>query len=227
MQIAAAIIATPGGRICDVGGNASIYNLVAALLGTEVSVIDHVSPVGTAVDQLERIKSAGVKFEIANIFQFDGKGRDFDGISAFETIEHFPHSPRPALMNMIDALRAGGRLCLSVPNIARIDFRIRAIMGRTVHERYAGFFRTEGEYPGHHREYTMSEMRWLAEELQLGVEKIFAVNCTYESKKRKSPAQRFLLNLEEMYGLGDFLLPPTLRHHIWMAAVPVERNAMN
>ena len=41
---------------------------------------------------------------------------------------------------MVKALKAGGRLCLSVPNVARIEMRLRVLGGRTPHESYADYF---------------------------------------------------------------------------------------
>ena len=71
---------------------------------------------------------------------------------------------------------------------------------------------------GHHREYTLSEFQALPGMLGLEPVEVFAVNAAYESRKPKSAAQEFLIGLEERHGLGDRLLPPTWRKHVWLDA---------
>jgi 2-polyprenyl-3-methyl-5-hydroxy-6-metoxy-1,4-benzoquinol methylase len=205
-KLAAALIATPGGRACDFGGNVAAYNLVARLLDTDVTVVDDIDIPEASSARLKRLQEAGIRFEKCDVYQFKNRNEAYDVVSAFETIEHFPHSPKPALVNMIGALRKKGRLCLSVPNIARVDMRLRALAGRSVHERYQAFFSHVGPYPGHHREYTLDELKWIAAELNLATEDLFGANCTVESKKKKSSVQRFLISLEEDHGVGDMLL---------------------
>jgi ubiquinone/menaquinone biosynthesis C-methylase UbiE len=217
-KLAAAMIAAPGKTVCDVGGHVSPYSLVAQLLDTKVVIVDIIDKSESWVARrLPIFEGAGIEYINSDAFSFV-PGRQFDGVSAFETIEHFAHSPKPALENMLRALRSGGRMCLSVPNIARIDMRFRLLSGRTVHENYANFYETPAPYPGHHREYTKKEILWVIGALGLQTEIYFADNCTYESLKKKSAMQRWLLSLEENYGIGNYILPETWRHHFWVAA---------
>lgn len=229
MQIAAALAAAPGGALCDVGGSVSAYLVVAHLLGTRVTVVDTLpyadDPAGSAPGFTEEVRARlrlfdrlGIAVERTDVFETPLPAAQYDVAVAFETIEHFAHSPKPVLAAMAASLKPQGRLCLSTPNIARFEMRMRLLAGRTPHERFVPFFETAGPFLGHHREYTLSEFRALPGLLGLDPVEVFAVNAAYESRKRKSAAQRFLIDLEERHGLGDRLLPPTLRKHVWLEA---------
>ncbi|WP_372425281.1 class I SAM-dependent methyltransferase [Salinarimonas chemoclinalis] len=219
MRIAAALMSAPGGRACDVGGGVSIYPLVAALMGTDVTVVDALRGwTGDVRPRVEALTRAGVRFVEADVETMRLPQAEYDAVVAFETIEHLPHSPRPVLEKMVAALVPGGRLCLSVPNIARLDMRLRLLGGRSPHESVVHFYREGSPFHGHHREYTIDELRWIAGELGLERIRAFGVNVTYESRKRKNALQRLLLRLDDGLGLGDRLLPHRLRHHAWLEA---------
>lgn len=226
MQIAAAQSAHPGGRLCDVGGSTSAYLVMAHVLGTAVTVVDTLpyldddSP-GFPVEVRRRLAlfdKLGIAIQRSDVFETPLPSAAFDVAVAYETIEHFDHSPKPVLTAMVDSLVPGGRLCLSTPNIARIDMRMRLLGGKTVFENFSSFFHGGNPFIGHHREYTLAEFRALPGMLGLDMVEVFAVNAAYESRKRKNAAQRFLVGLEERHGLGDRLLPPTWRKHVWLEA---------
>lgn len=226
MQIAAALAAQPGGRLCDVGGSTSAYLVVAHLLGTTVTVVDtlpYLDDVGSDFPaevrrRLELFDRLGIAIQRSDVFETPLPAEAFDAAVAFETIEHFDHSPKPVLASMVKALVPGGRLCLSTPNLARFDMRLRLLRGRTIFDNFEAFFHDGNPFLGHHREYTLSEFRALPGFLGLDAVDVFAVNAAYESRKPKSAAQRVLIGLEERHGLGDRLLPPTWRKHVWLEA---------
>jgi SAM-dependent methyltransferase len=226
MQIAAALSAHPGGRLCDVGGSTSAYLVVAHVLGTAVTVVDTLPYADDATPgfpdevrrRLELFDKLGITIQRSDIFVTPLSSATFDVAVAFETIEHFDHSPKPVLSAMVDALVPGGRLCLSTPNIARIDMRMRLLRGKTVHEHFPTFFNDGNPFLGHHREYTLSEFQALPGMLGLEPVEVFAVNAAYESRKTKNAWQRFMIGLEERHGLGDRLLPPSWRKHVWLDA---------
>lgn len=221
MQIAAALAAAPGGRLCDAGGNISIYPAVARMLGADVTVIDMLPGYDTDTAMrgaVERLERAGIRFIRGDIADIDIGREQFDTVCAFETIEHFPHSPKPVLEKLVAALKPGGRLCLSVPNVVRFEMRLRALHGRSPHERIENFYNNGSPFLGHHREYTKDEVAFLAKSLGLDIVQLFGLNITYESRKKKTLLQRALVYCEESWAVGDRLMPDTLRHHIWLEA---------
>ncbi|MCE4226101.1 class I SAM-dependent methyltransferase [Methylobacterium sp. C25] len=230
MQVSAALASAPGGRLCDVGGSISAYLVVCHVLGTEVTVVDtlpyaeprekeRIQEIAEEVRRrLELFDRIGIRIDRSDAYEMSLPADHFDAAVAFETMEHFPHSPKPVLDKMAKSLKPGGRLCLSVPNLARIEMRFRVLAGRTAHENFAEFFREGYPHLGHHREYTLSEFEAIPAMLGLETVQVFSVNATYESRKRKNASQRFMIDLEERYGLGDRVLPPTWRKHVWLEA---------
>ena len=221
MRIAAALAVSPGKRLCDVGGGVSLYPLIAHVLGTDVTIADLLPEYETNPEikrKVDVLQSAGIRFLRGDIADRTVEPGNFDTVTAYETIEHFPHSPKPVLKKLVSALSPGGRLCLSVPNVARIEMRLRVLKGRTPHEGIDGFFHNGSPFLGHHREYTKREIAFIAKALDLEILEMFGLNITYESVKKKSLVQRALIACEENWAIGDYIMPDTLRHHIWMEA---------
>lgn len=81
----------------------------------------------------------------------------FDLIVFSEVLEHLQGNPHHAFGELLRALRPGGRMVLTTPNLARLASRLRLALGRTPLE-------TVGPpgWGGHFREYTLHEVRALA-----------------------------------------------------------------
>lgn len=100
-------------------------------------------------------EAAGVQFHVGDILQPLPVPPDyFDLIIFSEVIEHLHGNPRAALRNLKSALRPGGRLLITTPNLVRLASRIKMLLGRDVLERIG-----PPEYwRGHVREYTLAEV---------------------------------------------------------------------
>lgn len=86
----------------------------------------------------------------------------FDFVTYLDVIEHHAFSPKRVLREIHRVLAPGGRLVLSTPNHASIFNRISLLAGRSVNDNFAYFFddcAEAGVYAGHHREYTLRELR--------------------------------------------------------------------
>ncbi|WP_437913994.1 class I SAM-dependent methyltransferase [Sorangium sp. So ce302] len=94
-------------------------------------------------------------------------GRDFDLVSSFEVIEHLQFHPAPFLAGCNSALRPGGRMLLTTPNVASWSSINRLLDGATPH--------MTGQYGGpmeHRKEYTAWELRRLVETAGFRVDKL-------------------------------------------------------
>jgi SAM-dependent methyltransferase len=86
----------------------------------------------------------------------------FDGVICWETMEHFNFNPIPFLKELLRVCRKGARICLSVPNQAKLDMRLRLMLGRSVRTPVEDYFlqmddRNRMKYAPHWREYTLDE----------------------------------------------------------------------
>ncbi|HKV90052.1 MAG TPA: class I SAM-dependent methyltransferase [Thermoplasmata archaeon] len=84
-------------------------------------------------------------------------GGDYDLILFVEVLEHLLVNPLLLFREIRDHLRAGGRLFLTTPNVARVGNRLKLLRGRSIQEL--------GRYPrdgtgvyGHVVEYTRGEL---------------------------------------------------------------------
>jgi len=87
----------------------------------------------------------------------------FDGVICWETMEHFNFNPIPFLQELLRITRAGGLVNLTVPNQAKLDARLRLLLGKTVRTPVDHYFlqlddRNRMKYAPHWREYTLGEL---------------------------------------------------------------------
>jgi len=157
-------------HILDVGGFLGAFPLALSRLGFEVSIAEKFSYYAHSMDGIANLLS-GNGVEIIDVdFSEEGvhkprTARIFDGVTCMAVAEHLAHSPRALMENIRSALRPGGRLVFEVPNIAywprRYAFFFR---GETVHPPMAEVYHSAVPFTGHHREYTLSDARYVVRE---------------------------------------------------------------
>src|SRR5262249_16877932 len=125
---------------------------------------------------------------------------------------------KPVLEQMHTSLKSGGRLCLSVPNIARIQARLRLLFGTSPYERYSYYFDNGNPFYGHHREMTVSEVGYIPKALGMTTVRLFSSDIPYESMKRQNPLKKAVLAFNNRTGFTDFILPRGTHKHIWLEA---------
>lgn len=154
-----------------------------AFISDQVSIFE-----GESFELLE-FASSYLRFDIrahyGDLFQIFG-GRDplrnrlpfdsdqFDCIICWETMEHFNFNPIPFLNEVRRIMSPGGVLYLTVPNQAKLDQRLRLLVGATVRTPVETYFlqmddRNRMKYAPHWREYTLVELVELLQRLQFRV----------------------------------------------------------
>jgi hypothetical protein len=74
-------------------------------------------------------------------------------------LEHLPSSPKALLDNISRCLDDRSILIVEVPNIAYWPNRLRALRGQSIHQAFDLYYASEPPWIGHHREYTVEEVR--------------------------------------------------------------------
>ncbi len=155
------------GRVLDFGSYYGNFSLFLRSLGFEVYAADTYGSYGGAFSKmLPLLYDAGVK-----IVDLTEKGRDlasfeegfFDAVLCMGVIEHVPHTPKPLLLALNRALRSGGTLVLDTPNLLYIYTRERLAQGEPIFTPIELQFNVEPPFEGHHREYTISEVKYMLE----------------------------------------------------------------
>ena len=78
----------------------------------------------------------------------------FDVILFCEVLEHLTDDPMQAMLNLKNALKPGGVLILTTPNVNRIENISKMIAGVNIYDPYSGY----GPYGRHNREYNKHEL---------------------------------------------------------------------
>ena len=214
MLICAALCYEPGGSMLDLGGGTSLYSPILRALGMDVTVVDLF--VDDAVG-LARLSEQGIATIRSDLYAADLPEAAYDVVGMFETIEHLPHSPKPILEKVVTALKPGGRFVLSVPNMARIENRMRMLMGRNPMGKYRVFFHDGNPFLGHHREMTMDEVRFAAAAVGLANARVVTTDHRYKQIGRPG-LSRWFADQNDLHGISDALSPPGWRRQIWLTA---------
>jgi hypothetical protein len=80
-------------------------------------------------------------------------------------IEHVPHTARVLLEPLNRILKPGGLLIADTPNLVQLPNRQKIARGESVAPPIDIQYHAEIPFEGHHREYTVDEMVWMAQEI--------------------------------------------------------------
>ena len=144
-------------RLLDIGAQIGAMAIYAARLCCEAAAVDY----GLFGSYAELARKQGVDYRECDLsstgLPFPDAGFDF--VTYMDVIEHHAFSPRTVLQEIHRVLATGGRLIVTTPNHASIYNRLLLLAGRTVNDPFDYYFNGTGMHPGHHREYTRSELR--------------------------------------------------------------------
>jgi ubiquinone/menaquinone biosynthesis C-methylase UbiE len=155
-------------KVLDVGSGSGLLLSTLASLGHQCWGLDLVEP-GMIAPTYAR---HGIQYRQCNVEVDDYPFPDdcFDAVTCCQVLEHFSHSPLPALGEMRRVLKPEGVLELDVPNVACFRNRWRMLRGKNITWNYREhylraqplFHRGFSFYPvRHNREFTRAELREL------------------------------------------------------------------
>ena len=158
LRLLSSLGAGPDSRVLDIGLS-RLTELVRERLGAQVDSL------GLQPDSIDQ-EGRHYRFDL-NLAQEESTWRrdlpTYDFVVMAEVLEHLYTAPELVLVFVSGLLKQGGRLILQTPNATSLPKRIKLLLGRNPYER----IRVDRDNPGHFREYTLSELRALAEDLGL------------------------------------------------------------
>lgn len=155
-------------RVLDVGSG---QGLLLSFL-TELGHACHALDVNDQASAYPDAYGKGVVFQVCNV-EADAipyPDESFDAVLCCQVLEHFSHSPLPAVREMRRVLRPGGMLEIDVPNVASFRNRLRLLRGKHITYDYAAhylhatpiLYKGMSYYPlRHNREFTKADVELL------------------------------------------------------------------
>jgi 2-polyprenyl-3-methyl-5-hydroxy-6-metoxy-1,4-benzoquinol methylase len=169
-------------RALDAGVFLGTLPLALARLGVRVTLSEAYGYYEGAFDDLRAyLESEGITVWDLDLTESNAApaGERFDVVFNMAMIEHLADSPRPLMENLRALLAREGRLVIDVPNIAYWPRRLQALRGQSVHPPLSDVFYSESPYIGHHREYTLAELRSLFQLSGLEVDRLVTFNYSW------------------------------------------------
>jgi SAM-dependent methyltransferase len=155
----------PGRRVCDIGGFWGVLALTLRELGLTAAMTESLRFYGGAFSPLfDAIRKKGV--EVVDFDPFAPGARlpsRFDAVTVMAVMEHYPHSLKAFLENVGALLGPDGILHLEVPNLAYWEKRVAMLRGETPLVDARMIYRSGVPFIGHHHEFTMAELKGLAD----------------------------------------------------------------
>lgn len=167
-------------RVADIGGGVGLFSVGAKAFGCDSVLVDDFRDSvnlehGEAALEPHRKHSVEVvsRDVVADGVEFEPAS--FDAITSFDSLEHWHHSPKKLLHQLVDALKPGGWLILGAPNCVNMRKRLTVPWGRgkwsSMHEWYE-----EPVFRGHVREPDVRDLRYIARDLKLTEMRVFGRN---------------------------------------------------
>jgi 2-polyprenyl-3-methyl-5-hydroxy-6-metoxy-1,4-benzoquinol methylase len=167
-------------KALDVGGFMAAFPLALARSGVETTLAEKYSYYAGAFDNLVKyLRSNGVSVRDEDFSeQTLADSEQFDFVTSMAVLEHLSSSPKLMLENIKRCMKADAHLIIEVPNIAYWPKRVQLLRGDTIHPDFQALFNSETPFIGHHREYTIADLRMLAELSQLKIDELISFNYT-------------------------------------------------
>lgn len=98
-----------------------------------------------------------------------------DGVTSFESVEHWHNSPKPVFHALMYALKPGGLFFFGLPNCVDLRKRITTVAGSAQWSTMQDWYE-QPTFRGHVREASVSNLRYIAKDLGLCEMKILGRN---------------------------------------------------
>lgn len=151
--------------ICDVGSFWGVFPLTLKKFGYSVAMTESLKYYGKAFDNLfQHIADNGVIIADCDPFiPHVEVPANFDVLTVMAVMEHYPHSLKVFMGNIISMMKPSGIVYLEVPNISYWPKRINFLRGISPLPPIRQIFQSEDPFLGHHHEFTMPELKDVVE----------------------------------------------------------------
>ena len=163
----------PPAKILDFGAGLCDKTAVLTVLGFDCSACDdlqdhwHKLP-GNREKIIHFATDYNVNFHLMeHEADFPYQKDEFDMVMMHDILEHIHDSPRDLLNDLLEFLKPGGYLFITVPNAANLMKRVFLAMGRTNLPSFDSYYWYPSSWRGHIREYVKDDLIRLTSYLDL------------------------------------------------------------
>jgi SAM-dependent methyltransferase len=159
------------GRILEIGSFLGVVSISLKKMGYDVFALD-IPEFYQSTTLRALYKEYSIPFTGVNLrrYTLPYEDQSFDAVVICEVMEHLNFNPLPILKEVNRVLKEGGFLYIAMPNQARIENRIRLLLGRSVHDPIDHYFKQLGRNGNmivglHWREYVLNETREMLQKM--------------------------------------------------------------
>lgn len=167
-----------GDKVFDLGSGPCDKTAIAQVMGCQCTAVDDLADEwhlrGDNINKIEQYAAKmGIKF--SKTFTPPETGT-FDMVMMNDVLEHIHDSPRDLLNLLVDGLKEGGHLFVTVPNLANIRKRLDLMRGKSNLAQYDMYYWYRGPWRGPKREYVRDDLESMCENLGLNIVELEAVH---------------------------------------------------
>jgi 2-polyprenyl-3-methyl-5-hydroxy-6-metoxy-1,4-benzoquinol methylase len=162
-----------GGRICDIGGGVGLFSPGCAALGYGITLVDHFKDeinFSSGEDVFVPHARRGVKIMSCDVIAepLDFPENSFDVVTAFDSMEHWQHSPRRLFHMLRKALAPAGIFIIGVPKRKNLARRLTTLLGRG-HRSVVRDWYNSDIFRDDVREPRVSDLRYICRDLDMAI----------------------------------------------------------
>jgi|SRR5678809_538770 len=212
----------PGNKILDFGSGPCDNTAILQLLGFECTAYDdlqddwHLIP-GNQEKIISFARESGVHFKLAIDHTLPFEKNFFDMVMLNSVIEHLHDSPRELINSLLEFVKPGGLLFITVPNAVNIRKRIDVLSGRTNMTNYEEYYWYPDPWRGHIREYVKDDLSKLAKYLNLDILELRGCDHMLENRLSNLAQPLFLFVTSIFRGWKDSWLLVARKRENWRA----------
>jgi len=162
-------------KVLEIGCFLGLVSMALSKLGFIVTVGD--------IKEFISCKNLQYKFNKYNItyaelnlsdYKLPFNDEEYDAVIMCEVLEHLNFNPLPVIKEINRIIKPNGLFYLALPNIARLDNRLKMLQGKSIHNPIKGFFDQLGRNNNmivglHWREYATDEIKEMLEQMDFEV----------------------------------------------------------
>jgi SAM-dependent methyltransferase len=197
----------PGASILDFGCGPCDKTAILQELGYHCAGCDdleedwHQNP-GQREAILDFARISGIDFRLNNGAGIPFAKESFDMVMLHDVLEHIHDSPREILNDLVQLLKPGGFLFVTVPNQVNIKKRIKVLRGRSNLTAYETFYWSGIPWRGHVREYVRDDLVKMSDYLGLELLELRGVDHMLQ-KIPRAARRAYLITTKVLDGWKD------------------------